>query len=107
MSSSSTGVSFIHSYGHECCISCGALNRFWTSRKGYGQDYINWIETGLCPKCFNPKTYENVYVIKQCCLCMVITDLTWFYVKNTESSVDMSHGYCPDCQVVLNKQLGF
>ena len=37
----------------ETCVSCGAHNRWWI--KVYGEDYINWTETGLCPRCYNPK----------------------------------------------------
>ena len=36
----------------ETCVSCGAQNRWWLSKKGYGEDYGNWTETGLCPRCY-------------------------------------------------------
>ena len=40
---------------NEVCVSCGAQNRWWLSKKGYGEDYGNWTETGLCPRCLTPK----------------------------------------------------
>ena len=50
-----TELCLIHAYGLECCASCGAHNRYWVSKKGYGEEYITWLETGLCPKYANPK----------------------------------------------------
>lgn len=45
-----------HLIGQECCCQCGAANRWWWSKVGYcSEEYINWIITGLCPKCHDPK----------------------------------------------------
>lgn len=44
----------------ETCVSCGAQNRWWVSRKGYNQEFINWTETGLCPRCHDPKEVSDV-----------------------------------------------
>lgn len=43
----------LFAYITETCSSCGAANRWWVSRVGYSStQYINWVETSLCPKCY-------------------------------------------------------
>lgn len=45
----------------ETCAECGAQNRWWLSKLGYNSlAFINWIKTGLCPRCHDPKERDNV-----------------------------------------------
>ena len=100
-------IAILHSYGHETCAECGTQNRYWVSRKGYDSpEYMNWIDTGLCPRCHDPKDSSNQYIIHVCCMCSIVTNLSWANRATNMEAVELSHGYCSECQSNMMKQLG-
>lgn len=105
--SMSSPIANLHAYGQEICAECGTLNRFWVSRKGYNSpEYLNWIDTGLCPKCHDPKDNSNQYIIHVCCVCSIVTNISWANRASNMEAIELSHGYCPECQSNMMKQLG-
>lgn len=106
----------IHNHGLEVCNGCGSANRYWISKRGYGEDYANWAETGLCPKCLNPKEESMSYAIVLdclvqtnwyavvCCQCKKVMEL-----KPTEEQhmmMNTSHTYCEACAEAMLASIG-
>lgn len=92
-----TAIAKIEAFGQEICSCCGIQNRYWWSKKGYDQEYGDWAETGLCPRCMNPKEpakamFEYKVICAWCTKLMEIKTSSDPKMQGLES-----HSICATC----------